>query len=436
MSTFKSQEEESSSRALQVHLEPFFCEADEMNRDYKGPVFALLEEERAVLASDLLGQPKLPIGYRSIDSYLIESLVRRGATPGQIGDALRRHRSMIEKRDYFLELEGYDIDCCLEDEIFVKPASELHPFETECGLVGGARKKKFNNNKGPFRGRARPVNRRTPNDRTGIPRNLRGADIMPPMKKVTLNYLDPLMQISAPTQSFVVKTLRINALFDPDPAILTSGVAGFNELMLFYEFFRVDKVNVCWIPSNNESFAVVVGYIFSNVNLSTLILTRQDAIDALENGITTKAKTLQNRTGGSSVCTLNRFIRPKYLLGNPSLYDGDVSYTGTANTDPADQLFVNLIVVSPANLTLLLNGTVGSLEMRFKATLFGRRYLNDALLDQHLLDRYSADQLTKAIDRKEKEKKEKKDAVESESGSEEIVVVSSRRKRVGTDKKS
>jgi len=45
----------------------------------------------------------------------------------------------------------------------------------------------------------------------------------------------------------------------------------------------------------------------------------------------------------------------------------------------------------------LLNGTVGKLEMRFQARLFGRRYLNDALRDKKKLSEYSMKELRDAM---------------------------------------
>jgi len=291
------------------------------------------------------------------------------------------------------------------DGIYPEKLSELHPFPLQCRLKGGGREKGQNNVPRRTR-RRRPAQQRKPANTNGIPRNLRRNDIMPPAKKVTLNFFDPLMQISAPTQSFVIKSIRINDLFDPDPAVLTSGFAGFANLMTFYEFYRVDKAEVSWRPANNEAFQIAVGYVFSQINLNAGILTRQDAIDALENGISTGSQTLQNRNGGRSEAKLNRFIKCKSLLGNPQLYEGDISYTGTVSSSPPDQLWVNLIVISPTNLTLLLNGTVGVFELRCHSTLFGRVILNDPLLarKKKTVDDLSVEELRDALVAKVSEK--------------------------------
>jgi len=199
---------------------------------------------------------------------------------------------------------------------------------------------------------------------------------MPPFFNARLRYVDPDFAITSGS-SFIVKSLKINDLYDPDPAVLSSGIAGFNQLMTFYEFYRVNRTSVEWTVSNNESFPVVVGFVFSQINLNTVILTRQQALDALENGFATDPISLQRREGGSSTTVFNRSILCRQLLGNPRLYEGDIAYTGTATTSPADQLWVNFITVAPPTATLA-NGVYGTIRLHFFARLFGRTYLHDA----------------------------------------------------------
>jgi len=279
---------------------------------------------------------------------------------------------------------------CLE-----MPRTELQQVSQslECLLLGG------NRGKGKARPKKRYAKRGKPKRRlvSGLPTNLKPNDIMRPSFRSTLNYFDPTMQIAAPTQSFVVRSLRINDYFDPDPLVLTTGYAGFADLMSFYEFFRVDHTQVIWEPSNNETFQVAVGYVFSQTNLNLTLTTRQLAIDALENGISSKPYTLQQRNGGKSDCNIIRALDCKALLGDPSLYKGDVNYTGTAVASPADQLWVNLIVIAPTNLTLLLNGVVGSLAFRSRGLLFGRITLDDPRYAEHRLRPFTSEQLATAL---------------------------------------
>lgn len=292
---------------------------------------------------------------------------------------------------------------CFDNVDYFTPEHELNfPLSTELHqvahmaqglMLGGNRGKGKNRPKKQFSKRGKPKRKLV----SGLPKNLKPNDIMRPSFRTALNYFDPVMQVAAPTQSFVVRSIRINDYYDPDPAALTTGYAGFADLMSFYEFFRVDHTQVIWEPSNNEAFQVAVGYVFSQTNLSTTLTTRQLAIDALENGISSKPYSLQQRNGGKSDCSIVRSLNCKALLGDPSLYNGDVSYTGTAVASPADQLWVNLIVISPTNLTLLLNGIVGALTLRSRGLLFGRITLDDPKYAEHRLRPFTSEQLTTAL---------------------------------------
>jgi len=258
--------------------------------------------------------------------------------------------------------------------------SELQavPYMQTCYLVGGNRNKikttRVRVNKAP-----RKMNRKK-YDSDKIPKNLRGSDINPPHLTRTFNFLNPVTTVSAPTASFRVKSYRINTLWDPDPDILTSGLAGFRTWMEFYEFYRVNKVTITWEPANNETFTFFVGYTLSNTPQDTFIVTRQEAVDALENGYTTKAQTLQNRNGGPSVCKLTRTVKLSALFGDKTVYYGDTNYIGVGLSDPVDLIFVNLIVIAPTNTTFLLNGAVGVLELRVTAKMFTTKTLSDAAI--------------------------------------------------------
>lgn len=217
---------------------------------------------------------------------------------------------------------------------------------------------------------------RTRRRRTDIPSNLDAGVIMPPQLVRKLRFLSPLAQLAA-AQDYFIASFRMNDPYDPDPLLATTGCAGLNELFAFYEFAVVINNKATWVVCNNESFPVMVGMVYSQVNLNSTILTRQKAIDALENGISTGTITLQQRAGGKSDHTFVRYLKPKALLGNPSLYRGSPDYLFTSSSSPTDQLWVNLIVISPTTVALLNNGVIGSFEMEFTIDFFGRKVLGD-----------------------------------------------------------
>jgi len=229
----------------------------------------------------------------------------------------------------------------------------------------GNTRKNNNNNKGK-------------NQNYGVERSLRPQDIMPPFKDVVINYVDPEGLKQAAGIAFKVWSLRINGLYDVDPLLLSTGVAGFNQLMKFYEFYRVNRVTVNWNVANRDANQSFVGFCFSQTDLSGVITTRLQAADALENGLGTKAHVLQQVSGGPSAITLQHTISLKNLLGDPSLYNGDSNYIGTASSNPSDLLWVNFIVYTMDPGLYLANGVGQVSNIRFGTRMFGRTYLNDA----------------------------------------------------------
>ena len=61
---------------------------------------------------------------------------------------------------------------------------------------------------------------------------------MPSRKFATLKYLDGSTVRNNPGGSFLVYSMRINDLYDPDPAILSGSVSNFKEMMQFYSFIE------------------------------------------------------------------------------------------------------------------------------------------------------------------------------------------------------
>lgn len=296
-------------------------------------------------------------------------------------------------------------------------SSELHkvPYMQTCQLLGGNRNKIMSTRRKVKTVKPRrPRKKRNPNQ---IPKNLRGSDINPPKLHRIFDYVDPNPTVSAPTASFRIRSFRINTLWDPDPAVLSTGISGFQKWMQFYEFYRVNRVNLLWAPANNETFPLMVGFTLSNRAQDTFIITRQEAIDALENGFTTKVHILQNRNGGPSTCRLEREIQLSALFGDNNLYYGDLNYVGVGLSDPVDQIFINLIVISPLNTTFLLNGTVGVIEFRLFAKLFTTITLNDTAVKKARLKNTEKEESVQEL--KEKLKK----AYEREIKANEMLVI-------------
>lgn len=203
--------------------------------------------------------------------------------------------------------------------------------------------------------------------------NLRPSDIMPPKINKSLNYIDSSYVRNNPGNNYLVYSLRINDLYDPDPAILSGSVSGFKELMQFYSYYRVHSTHISLQIFNNESFAILYGLVFSQSNLTGTIANRDDAINALENDFSTRARILSAK-GGMDHEDISVSINCSELLGNAVQYNADYNYIGQGLASPTIPLWVNFIVCSPTG-TALTNGYTNATTVTFHSEFFGRTNL-------------------------------------------------------------
>lgn len=210
-------------------------------------------------------------------------------------------------------------------------------------------------------------------DRTGVNIPMRPNDIMPSHIVKTLNYIDSSYVRNNPGNNFLVYSFRVNDLYDPDPSILSGSVSGFKELMQFYTTYRVLSVSVSFKIFNNEAFALIYGAVFSQSNLTGTIANRDDAINALENDYSTRARILSAKGGLDHEDT--HFSMPiAKILGNNIQYKSQIEYTGQGLATPSIPLWLNFIVCSPTG-TALVNGYTNSTTISFKSEFFGRTNL-------------------------------------------------------------
>lgn len=221
--------------------------------------------------------------------------------------------------------------------------------------------------------RNKPRNTNKSFDRTGTLVPLRPSDIMPPKIIKTLNYIDSAYVRNAPGNNYLVYSFRINDLYDPDPLILSGSVSGFKELMQFYSYYRVVNCHVSFKIFNNENFALLYGAVFSQNNLTGTIASRDDAVNALENDFSTRARLLSAK-GGMDHEDINFALAPWQLLGDKKQYDAEQAYTGLGLATPSIPLWLNFIVASPTG-TALVNGYTNSTTISMTSEFFGRTNL-------------------------------------------------------------
>lgn len=197
------------------------------------------------------------------------------------------------------------------------------------------------------------------------------TSIMPPRKLAKLYYNDGSTVRNAGGSNFLVYSMRINDLYDPDPLILSGTVSNFKEMMQFYSYYKVDHMDVQWTLVNLESFPLSSGIVFSQTNLTGTITTLAAAQDALENDFTTGVKTISSK-GGLDRCTfqVNHFDIHK-LLGSKSQYNGDINYSGLGLATPSVPFWANFIVWAPTG-NVLTNGYANATKLSFYSQFYGR----------------------------------------------------------------
>jgi hypothetical protein len=204
--------------------------------------------------------------------------------------------------------------------------------------------------------------------------NLYRQAIMPLAIERKLNYVDSTTARNNPGGNFLITGIRINDLYDPDPAILTGSISGFKEILQFYKNFRADYCHIDVTISNQENFPLLWGLYFTQENILGSIPTAAAALNVLENGYTTGARQLSAK-GGMDRDTQDIKIRLYDLVGNKELYEGSPSYTGTVSTSPAISLWCFLIVVSGTGASLN-NGFVFNSKYCYTTKFFNRITLN------------------------------------------------------------
>lgn len=223
--------------------------------------------------------------------------------------------------------------------------------------ISNRNKKNKKNNKPRTR-----VNRLVSGERPGL--------VMPSRHVASFVFVDGSYVRNNPGNNFLVYSFRINDLNDPDPLILSGSVSGFKEMMQFYGNYRVIRFSAEINISNNETFDLLYGAVFSQSNLTGVITNRDDAINALENNFA-KGPFILSAAGGMDRGSMRIRIIPATLLGDRRQYTADIDYSGIGLNTPARPLWLNFIVCSPTGAALT-NGYTNSTKLFMTAEFFGR----------------------------------------------------------------
>jgi len=190
----------------------------------------------------------------------------------------------------------------------------------------------------------------------------------------TCNFPD--VTILQGASSFILLELQINCLYDIYAAVGGPKVTNFEAAALVYAQYQALKMGLKLDCCNHESFAVDVGVIFRDNQPSVDITTWLAARQAFSVGVGFKARLM----GSTNSMNKEVFRIPAKgqgamlslasLLGNPQQYVSELSWTSLYNTNPAQKLWMAIVVTSPGSLTNLTNGVQIDLFMCWIARWF------------------------------------------------------------------
>lgn len=190
--------------------------------------------------------------------------------------------------------------------------------------------------------------------------------VIPDRVLVKMKYLStsPLTAVASDTAS---RQFRANGIYDVDPALASTAIAGFAEWMAFYGSYRVIATEVDCEFINLDTAPTVY-----NVGFETVFFTANtknypyfgepNQISKLSAGI------------GANPVRLKKRMQLQHLLGDTAnLTDQD--YTGGSAANPASLLYVSIAQSSPSAVAIV-NGSFVRCQLSFDVEFFRRRNLN------------------------------------------------------------
>jgi hypothetical protein len=246
----------------------------------------------------------------------------------------------------------------------------------------------MNRSKKPIKGnngRGRNVNnRRTNRNRQGYtltsyPRQgasmvAQSARLISASCRVHLRYNDvTLNRLAGSSLPFDVFSIRMNDVWDPDPAILTNQPTGFNEYAAFYNQYRVWGATVRWTVASRATIPVTVFFLASKVLTTPSAIA--GAIDLAGNSLAVAPKIVLPTTSSLNRVQFRRHFSSSQVFGSYPQYLANETTSGTAGASPTSPTtFLYLIFIAYSNATW--NASMYSnLVIDYDVEFFGRRQL-------------------------------------------------------------
>lgn len=198
--------------------------------------------------------------------------------------------------------------------------------------------------------------------------------ITPEYKISKLHFRSELNSLNSVGSTFMSKVFKLNDLYDPDPSVLTSAVAGFAELARYYYYHLVIKTTISVVTNNLESFPVKGYFGVFNEDPSTSLSSQQAVIDLAENAMCTPVREA-SASGGVDKFTSSLTVNLPDLVGDLSYYYGSGYYSTYYNASPSTNLILVLGYYTSGTFS---QGIDLSLSIAYTVKSFCRRPILDS----------------------------------------------------------
>jgi len=191
--------------------------------------------------------------------------------------------------------------------------------------------------------------------------------IVPPACYTKLKWISSYAILNG-AGNFASKTLVANGIYDVDPSLGSTSTAGFAELAALWGSFRVHKTRVKVDFNNNDTQPYIVAVGFATQQSHTVNSWNSSTYgnDYIKT-FTVSGKGGQDRKQFRATQDLAA------VIGDRDYYFSDVSYVGTAGSNPTSEVSFLLGTAAAASGT---NGVFAYVELTFFVEFFNRLKLS------------------------------------------------------------
>jgi hypothetical protein len=175
-----------------------------------------------------------------------------------------------------------------------------------------------------------------------IPKNYMASDAI----IVDLIYFDTTYTRVNAGSAYMSYRMRMNSIYDPDPALGTGAIPGYAAWATFYNSYRVLVFKYDLEVSNQEAFPQDILVCPSRSDLGVNYVNIYDFLGNPRG----KSHTISS-TGGMDKTRFTDSIDLGQYYGNPKQYLGDDGFGGSVGANPGVMMFFNIATLSTANQT-------------------------------------------------------------------------------------